>query len=439
MVQSPARRLIPESTLNARLTIGGIVDVTTGGDGVADDTTAVAAALAGISAFGGGTVRLSRPHVVSAITIPERVTLQGNGSGKLIHKSGSAASAVTLAGGGSTMRDLEVDGNAAGQTVATMVPVVARGVRTLIENCYVHDAKWDGIAIGSGSNHRISGCTVIGTGRFGITISATGVTPTTHCRIVENYVEASTAGALGIIATAHYVSFVGNTTKNHGGDGIAAYNADNRRITCIGNVFHNPGNHGIHLGGQGLVIADNVAENVGQGHGFFIQNDDLSTAYNAVIEGNTVEGVTIGEGIRVGATRGVAITGNSVLNAERFSIHLTDCSDYTVGDNTLVVTAAQTAGAVGINLLASPRGTVTGNTIRGINGDAILLNDNGGVFCQFVTITGNTISTCAGWGLHSIELSNRILHGSNIYSACTAGAKSLVGANNVASGLDLAA
>lgn len=407
------------------------------GDGTSDDTAAIQSAMAAAGAAGGGTVVLpTGSYSVTSLTIPSDVILTSLGGATLLHRSGATQSCVNLPNSNSVLRDVEVDGNAANQA-NSVLGVSVGGVRNRVEGCYVHDVKWDGIAVGGGSRHNVTDCTVVTTGRFGITVNWNGVTATNHVIVNGNHVEASVAGALGIVGVGEHIVFVGNTTKDHGGDGIAAYNALNQDIVCSGNTFENPGNHGIHLGGQGLIMADNNAVGVGTGHGFFVRNHDATTAYHATITGNTVRGVGIGEGIRVEITQIVTIGSNTVHGAARHGIQVNDSADFTVTGN---VVRDNIAGS-GIDVFRSERGTITGNTLRNIGGDAIKGYDTGGTAnaCQLVTVTGNTVTTATGWGLRTIELTNRWLHGGNIYRLTAAGASSLVGANNVSTGPDLTA
>jgi hypothetical protein len=210
-----------------------VADYLAVGDAATDDTNAIQAALtaAGASLSTKRVIGTGRLYVVSSVSVPDGVTLANI---RLKHKAGSTAAALILSGLGSRADSVEVDGNTANQTV-NVNGIEVSGERASVSNCYVHHIKWDGIIFtsnakyGNAANNR-----VLTTGRYGITLTGSDVAPVQSVVIHGNHVESSTAAGLGIIGVANEVTFSSNTTRNTGGDGIAGYNGNNRRIVCIG-------------------------------------------------------------------------------------------------------------------------------------------------------------------------------------------------------------
>lgn len=404
------------------------------GDGTTDDTATIQAALDAAAAAASPTRTVIVPagtYVVTQVQLPAGVTLRGAGG---IIKSKAAATVepirIPATSAGATVEFLEVDGNDANQTT-NIVGIRCDAPRSTIRGCYVHNVKLDGIVVAHGDAVwvTVEGNRVNITGRYGITLSADVATACPqHVVVHGNHVEASNDGALGIVGIAKFVTFSSNTTRNHGGDGIAAYNAENRDITCVGNTFENPGNHAMHLGGERLVIQGNTAVNVGTGHAWFVKNHDASLAVNATVTGNVVKTTTAGEGVRCENVTALTVVGNVCESIYRDGIYLADCADVAVQGNTI----RSTTTGRGIHLLRTQRGTIGGNAIRSTALEGIYGRDAAGAtICQMLTVVGNTIHTTGGRGIYSIEASNRWLVDSNVIFAFTTAAVTLAGANNV--------
>lgn len=396
-----------------------------------NDTAAVQARIDSAAAAGGGVVVLEPgAYDVTGLTLAAHVTLRGEGA-VLRQLAGSSGAVVTLPATAAAARleRIEIDGAASAQT-GQNPGVVSLAPHAVVADCHVHDTAWDGIVVANASSRwvTVSGNRVRATGRYGITLNGSSTDYAEHVVVHGNHVEQSQNGALGIVGVAHHVVFSSNTTRDHGGDGIAAYNAANRDVTCTGNTFHRPGNHGIHLGGQRLAIVGNTAHDVGTGHGWFLRNHDGSTLHQGTVANNLLNGTSAGEGVRVEDAQSVSVTGNVCEAPYRDGVMIRNAADVTVTGN--VVRNTQTGR--GISLLSAQRLTVTGNEVRNAALEAIYGADPEPyvTFCQFVTVTGNTISNAGGTGVYSTGSSNRWLVANNVITG-TVSAIGLVGANNV--------
>lgn len=207
-----------------------------------------------------------------------------------------------------------------------------------------------------------------------------------------------THGGLGIVGSASHISFIGNHTKDTGGDGLAGYAAANRHISATGNVIENPGNHGIHLSGGHVSINANNIDNVINGHGIFFRNHDVSTMYGGTIGDNVIHGVTPGSGVRVEATERFTVTGNYIETGvtEQWGVYLKKARHGTVTGNTVVGPGGGAMGGEYATLIGgSSRIAIDGNTFGGYKyGIAGLGID--GVRSEDVTVGKNSYDTTAG-------------------------------------------
>lgn len=399
------------------------------GDGTTDDTTTIQAALDAAGASN-NTQRVTgngkRVYVVSRVTVPAGVTLCNI---NLKHKAGATQSAVYLNSARGRIERVEVDGNVANQTTASLLAVEIAADRVTMSDCYVHDTKWDGVSISGTIKYvNVSNNRVITTGRYGITLNgAAGACPT-NIVVHGNAVEASNDGGLGIVGVAENVTFSSNTTRNTGGDGIAAYNGNNKHITCVGNTFYSPANNGIHLGGTNLVMTGNVAYNVGQTAWFIANATGMGTAVDAVISNNVAN--TVGKiGVWAVDVSRLTVTGNLIDTVTREQgMLLQDINGFTVTGNIV----ENVVVARGIYLIRATSGTISGNRIHAVTQHGIFGRDlaTGTLRCTYVNITGNTIDGASD-GVVSAESSNYWMVANNILVNVTNATKVvLVGANN---------
>jgi len=447
--------------------VGGAV-----GNGIADDTAAIQAALdAAAISTATRTVRLMRgTYVVSRVSVASRVLVEGDGA-TLLHKAGALTSAIFIPSTSAdvTVRGVTLDGNTANQTVE-LAGIEAQGPRAIIEGCTVYATTGKGIVLATtASGSRIYGNRVSSVGAAGIDIAGAD-----HVAVVANVIDVTGGAGIGIASGSQFVTVTGNVIKSSGLDGVVAYESNLRDITVSGNTIESPGNHGIHLGGSGLVIADNVIRGVMVGSGAFVRNHDSTRAYGISITGNVISGAVM-SGVRVEIGEAVAVTGNVAIGTAD-GIYLDSVTNVTVTGNTLqdtvsgpgirlsnfagatlvgnlvevsasdciyaldgVVLTVQgnsvrsnTAGR-GIRLMRVRRAAITGNSIYYVAGEGIYGGDGGDAvnYSQLVTVTGNVIALPTGRGIYSAESSNRWLVDANVISGWTTAPITLAGANNV--------
>lgn len=398
----------------------------------ATDTAAIAAA--DVEAASEDKAIMFRPgtYVAEGLSPSTGVRWLSRGATKIQLKASSTLDLVSIAEGTTdvVIDGLELDGNRANVSSTNNV-VVIDGARHRITNCYVHDAENDGIVIQTGADHiQVDNNRVYTTGRYGITCQGTALAPVTNITISDNHVkdsgETGQGAGLGIVGVGKWVSFVGNVTESTGGDGCAAYNHDNRHILVSGNVFNDPANNGMHLGGNEVEAVGNLIYSPAQ-YGIYVENDDVSAATGFVVSSNTIDDPGAQSGVHVGNYSQGAVTGNKVNSAQVHGINLQDCSSLTVGNN-LVRSCATGSG---IRLVEVQKAAVTGNVSEANASRGIAISDGGGTASTDIIITGNLITGNTGHGILSADSTDKLLIANNRLYSNTAGNFSLVtGAGN---------
>ncbi|HEY8354782.1 MAG TPA: glycosyl hydrolase family 28-related protein [Methylophilaceae bacterium] len=136
------------------------------GDGIADDTSAINAAIAAVNAAGGGTVFFpAGTYIVgdaggsTGISLLSKVALRGAGIGATTIKLKDAADAhlINVADGtiDVAVSDMTLDGNRANQTVFVHCLRVAGVTNLLAQNLEIKEAHRYGIGIQGGTNKNV--------------------------------------------------------------------------------------------------------------------------------------------------------------------------------------------------------------------------------------------------------------------------------------------
>ncbi len=116
------------------------------GDGVTDDTAAFGQAFAAVSAYGGGVVYVPPGRYrVSKLFVPAGCVLTGAGTASWIQLlDNTNATMLNIVGVDVTVSNLQLDGNAAGQSNTSKlydtVAIFPPAQRVRIHDCWVHDA-----------------------------------------------------------------------------------------------------------------------------------------------------------------------------------------------------------------------------------------------------------------------------------------------------------
>ena len=380
------------------------VDYGVVGDGVADDSTAFAAALAAASSgsrtlnIGGATVKLA-----AGVTIPAGVVVTGGGRGGTI-LAGSAVSTFVTMGAGARLEDVTVD--AAGlvssyavyvnsvdgvvlrratiKNAAIGVEVRGTSARTRIEDCDI-TACTTGIRVREFADY-----TVIDRCRFTSWIERAiylygvagdgGATPASapsNVRISRNFIGPHSPGGAvrqpiqctatdsylfaNVTITDNDVKCLGtsdaNPTTPGSADGISLHRA--RGFVISGNRVSGSGDVGITVARQciGGTVSDNVIDSP-DSVGMCIGSADSTYVKGITVRGNVVfnanqnrqnDGVTRAKsGILLVEAIGCLVDGNVVIDDQaapttNYGLTWRNVTDLTVGDNRYIgMTVADT-------------------------------------------------------------------------------------------------
>lgn len=402
------------------------------GDGTADDSTAIQAAIDECETAGGGDVFIPEgTFVCEGLTIPSKVTFRGTAGSILKHKASATLELVSIESTATraSIENLTIDGNSPNIT-DNVAAVRVQGAYSRVVDVDIYDAKYAAIQfVAPCTNPTIERCTVRAVNATDSTIyHALWLFEDVTNGIAENvliqncHISDSGLGCIG--GRADGLTVAGCVLERPGtnGDGVAVYPSattnDNRRTLVIGNRIVSPLNNGIHVGGDGdVAVVGNIIIDAAQ-YGIIVENNVGGTFNLAVVSGNLVKGTTNFEGIRIEMFDHVSVTGNTVSAAGQHGIAVNTCDAVSVIGN--AITGSTTHG---ISLTAATRTVVSGNSIldnlsRGIvvggaSDDVLIANnvvDNNAVGQTRVQDTAT-----------NVYINNNLLRGTTAFSNTTSG------------------
>jgi parallel beta-helix repeat protein len=377
------------------------------GDGVADDTVAVQAALDAAKVAAGGVVLLPQgTYLISAMLRMNgaNVTLTGSGRSATIIKTVGDHQLIAAQAAGLCIRDLQLLGD------ADAAKTLQRGIEgqnlvtSLIHNVHVKNMGYDGICMLNGcADNTISACLVTGSQDDGINLGGGTLAPSPGNTVTGCVVRDVAHTGIHISGNSSYTSVTGNTISNCGYAGIDTF----QFATAIG------------LGGH--TIVGNTVRDCAL-WGIHIKDSD----YN-VVSGNTVKGSA--EGFSAENTHFTEFTGNT-CSAPTVNGLIVDgaSSDLVIANNVF-------SGANAKVLINGPRSVIRGNRVAGLTSTAVSVAVAGAVDC---VIEGNGVSSSGGYGINtvaarSIISNNRVSAGSSAIRL-SAGANESVVTSNIVTG-----
>lgn len=332
------------------------------GDGVADDTVAIQAALdssANSVYFPSGTYLVKNATNTAAgdvLVLPSNITLFGDGASSVIklgahttegHRVLRVANQTNV-----VIRDICVDGDKANQTAPadeqSHCVLILDSSNVSVQNCVLKNAKGDGVYWGGNANPGstnilIDGCSFDGNVRQGIS----GVRGE-YVRIVNNDIANTTGNAPGAGIdlesnnfgdTLNEIVIANNNIRGNFWGVFVHELAPARQVTITGNTFSDNRTTDIFCRGNGVVITGNT---------FYLNNKQVASP---------------GTAIDVSVCNSVTITGNSIVGNynvnERGGIRIfPSCENIIVSNNTIKDTSSPAFQVV--------LTTVAGNDVKGI-------------------------------------------------------------------------
>jgi hypothetical protein len=319
------------------------------GDGVTDDTAAFGKAFGAVSAYGGGVVYVPPGRYrVSKLYVPSRCVLTGAGIVSCIQLlDDTNLTMLNIVGVDITVSNLQLDGNAAGQTNRTSlyntVALFPPAERVRIHDCWVHDSLGYQVVA-------FTGCSDI--------------------VVARNVVSGGAEEGIECHGSSDFRA-VGNLVQESGNNGIYVWANSGAGGTChsaviAGNVVSDWSRTSI--GWCGILVDDGatdvtvtgnaLAGTPGTGTGIAISSEG-PPAQRVAVSANAVGGVA-GVAIRVRNCRHSAISGNAVANTGGVGVQVWNAATgITVNGNVI-----DRSGNAGVQILNASDFTVRANVVR---------------------------------------------------------------------------
>ena len=391
------------------------------GDGVADDTAAVQAALTAGDAV---SLEPGKTYLVGPLTYsnPGGVII---GNGATIRLGSGAGSLLTISGAGVTVRDLTIDQNSHPANYALDIASNTPGVHVV--GCTVKNGYSTGTSALIRIREGCDGAVVDGCHLDGVTSTAVG-----RGVLVSDI--ASTGSVAGVKITNNLIENIGPLAD---GDGVAVQGLTSADVLVEGNTFRRCLKRSVKIMSPGVTIANNTMDhsyNAGVGYGYA-----ALSAYSprTVITGNRIFGAVATAWIDLlpiaGTLSDVTIAGNIITTD--LAARGASCDGISAGPT--AIKRASISGNViygarhGVRLQNEIKDvTVVGNIFEELTGSAVVIDDNAGTAAANVTIVGNTVRTVANYLLTTdggnapaslVEVGNAGepgfgLFGSNVYA-----------------------
>jgi hypothetical protein len=363
-----------------------VMDFGAVGDGVADDTAAIQAAIDAVNTSGGGSVFVPVGTYRCNSTVNMKSDVRLFGSGK------ESALRFPPSGGGQT----------AGITVANRTNFSIESLRVFGDGQLSPDLTW-AIRIYGSSNGAVTGC-FVDTAYLGIFVGDVSLTQSNTITISDNYVSLMGANGIAVNTIGYSINVIGN------------------RVNQCGSLSSSSPS----LIGAGMEYRGAVKGVIANNHFTDMQYGPLGTC-----DGIRLEYATEGATQQV---LEVTVTGNLISNFSGFGIrgqYIRWCS---ITGNTIRGSATNSGGIVllGDNVQAksSDYNTVCGNNISNIQGgNGIRLQGDTVNVCVGNTVSGNTINV-ASFGVRVTNSVNNLIVGNTVVGATTNGIYGQAGNNN---------
>lgn len=351
------------------------------GDGVADDTTELQAAIDFVTALtGGGSVVFQAGTFISQkLVLKTNVDLIGvGGTIKLKDNSDSALLEIPVGASEIRVEGLILDGNAA-NNIGTpdnigLLHVLSTNVAptrdVTVESCRILDAYQDAVHLTDGVarfwllNNFIDGTTA------GDAIKLCQLVPTletvTAVRVIGNHVRGFDESGLladGIVFDLVVAHNVFDGSSGGGTDSVVRIrHGSSQRVLVDSNIVKNGTSNGMLVGAEDLIVSNNVLD-ANQGTSLLINTAGGTPIETAVVSNNTL----IADGSSTDAM--------GILDVTNISIIGNSCSDFPDGIE-----------------VAATRYAITGNTVKGHTSRGIVTLTSGAPVTQVGgTIVGNTV------------------------------------------------
>jgi len=349
-----------------------VKDFGAAGDGTADDTAEIQAALDAVPAIGGCVYFPAGTYVVSApLVVDSNTVLVGDGMyvSKLSATTAFTSSQAMVyanAENNITIEDLGFFGNTNGTLGAGTGIHLKNGTRNQVRSCYVENTTQAGIRYEEQNTGIIESCVLQACGRTGYTDNhgvmvysdAASAIQTYSIKVLSNTIATSFRKGITTFSNLSLYDLLisGNTVTGSGLGNIYVggdTGATHDKIRIVGNYCQSsPVNIQIGSTSNSVVDGNNCDNNSGSSNIGFVNSTDLVISNN-VVQNSAVHGITF---IAAAGQRNeqIAIIGNIVRNSNRITagfgagIRIDDTDVALVASNIVVDDAATTRQTHGI-------------------------------------------------------------------------------------------
>lgn len=371
------------------------------GDGTTDDTTAIQAAI-----NSGYPVLIPQgTFICDKITLLSNSMIIGYGPSSILKIKGSSVNTtfITIANKSFiTIKGITIDGNLTNQTtVMTAIDANTSG-NIVIEGCYIHDVKGNGINFASCSNNKVVNnrlVTLGNTGGIGVTFGtggSIGGTPSNYNLCALNYIDSTYHDGIYIDLNSAFNSAVGNVILNAGRYGIIMDQSPDNIISD--NIIKDCDSISIlstNSTGDGQSSRNKVVNNkIYSSYGVAIQVD----GHDGYVQGNVVQGNSIynsnDKGIFINKSWHTICSNNSITLSKLDGIYVSD-SDYSAIVGNVVINSGQLTNNTYYDIYIGGDtnwNTVTGNAVHATEANKVNTNIKEVAPANFNLFVGNTAS-----------------------------------------------
>lgn len=360
------------------------------GDGLADDTIPVRAALSSGDAF----LPPGVYRVTGTVDVPSYRTLSGvNGASILRVDANSNTDGLRGAPGGShiVIDGITLQGPEDGSLVGANGANTGRGI--FLDGCAYSEVR----------NTRVL--------RFwlqGIVLNATA-----QCRVADCAVLQIKAGnGISVDSVAQDTVVTGNVLRDIADCGIGTHNGSLRTIIAGNSIFNTYFGRGVDVyGAPETLISGNTLRDIGgsgaAAHGIWIAQGITGTPHRCVVIGNNLSSI---------AQDGIQVWGDPT----------------TINDTSIIGNVINSVGLVGIHFgRTSQRSLLASNMVSQAGGHGIHFEEGGGLIPNTAVISANQVRDCQGYGLVATAGVFGLTGAGNAFRNNTAGVISIPAGNGV--------